>query len=262
MTTQEIIESGNLELYVYGVLSETETKEISELVKINTDVKTEIIAIEKAILNLSSSFSPMISSEIFEKIKLKLELKHRNVVELKPKSNRLQYLGWAASVALLLGVGYLYNKQVTIENEIVTIAKEKDKLNEAVVASENKNRQTKEILEVIRDSKNTIVALAGQAVSPSASAKIYWNKTTEKVYVDASGLPEPPEGKVYQIWSLRLSPTLTPTSIGLLEDFSSNAEKVFAVDGTNNAEAFGITLEPAGGSTGPTMEQLYTLGKV
>lgn len=262
MTTQEIIESGNLELYVYGVLSETETKEISELVKINTDVKTEIIAIEKAILNLSSSFSPMISSEIFEKIKLKLELKHRNVVELKPKSNRLQYLGWAASVALLLGVGYLYNKQVTIENEIVTIAKEKDELNEAVVASENKNRQTKEILEVIRDSKNTIVALAGQAVSPSASAKIYWNKTTEKVYVDASGLPEPPEGKVYQIWSLRLSPTLTPTSIGLLEDFSSNAEKVFAVDGTNNAEAFGITLEPAGGSTGPTMEQLYTLGKV
>ncbi len=262
MTTQEIIESGNLELYVYGVLSETETKEISELVKINTDVKTEIIAIEKAILNLSSSFSPMISSEIFEKIKLKLELKLRNVVELKQKSNRLQYLGWAASVALLLGVGYLYNKQVTIENEIVTIAKEKDELNEAVVASENKNRQTKEILEVIRDSKNTIVALAGQAVSPSASAKIYWNKTTEKVYVDASGLPEPPEGKVYQIWSLRLSPTLTPTSIGLLEDFSSNAEKVFAVDGTNNAEAFGITLEPAGGSTGPTMEQLYTLGKV
>ena len=28
------------------------------------------------------------------------------------------------------------------------------------------------------------------------------------------------------------------------------------------AEAFGITLEPAGGSVSPTLEQLYTLGKV
>ena len=34
------------------------------------------------------------------------------------------------------------------------------------------------------------------------------------------------------------------------------------VDGTVGAEGFGITLEPAGGSKTPTMEQLYTLGKV
>jgi hypothetical protein len=32
------------------------------------------------------------------------------------------------------------------------------------------------------------------------------------------------------------------------------------VDKTGDAEAFGITLEPAGGSLNPTME-LYTLGK-
>ena len=37
---------------------------------------------------------------------------------------------------------------------------------------------------------------------------------------------------------------------------------MFAVSGTSSAEAFGITLEPAGGSKTPTMEQLYTLGKV
>ena len=34
------------------------------------------------------------------------------------------------------------------------------------------------------------------------------------------------------------------------------------VENVNEAQAFGITLEPAGGSAGPTMEQLYTLGKV
>jgi hypothetical protein len=34
------------------------------------------------------------------------------------------------------------------------------------------------------------------------------------------------------------------------------------VDKTGDAEAFGITLEPAGGSLNPTMEQLYTFRKV
>ena len=262
MNTQEYIESGNLELYVYGLLDESETKKISELAKNNPEIKKEIVSIEKAILNLSSSFSPAISAENFEKIKAKLEMKHGKVVNLQPKSNWSQYLGWAASIVLLIGIGYQYNKQQIIKNEIVTIQKEKEKLNEAVVATENKNNQTKKALDVVRDSKNTVIALAGQAVSPKSSAKVYWNKETQVVYIDASGLPKPPKGMVYQVWSLKLSPTLTPTSIGLLEDFSGENNLVFEVSSTVDAEAFGITLEPAGGSQSPTMEQLYTLGKV
>jgi anti-sigma-K factor RskA len=98
-------------------------------------------------------------------------------------------------------------------------------------------------------------------VNPKSFTKIYWNKETKVVYVDAEGLPEPPKGMAYQVWALKLNP-LTPTSIGLLDNFDSNDQKIFAVDHASSAEAFGITLEPAGGSLPPTMEQLYTLGKV
>jgi anti-sigma-K factor RskA len=66
---------------------------------------------------------------------------------------------------------------------------------------------------------------------------------------------------VYQVWALKLNP-LTPTSIGLLDKFDENNQRIFAVNSTGEAEAFAITLEPAGGSLNPTMEQLYTLGKV
>jgi len=262
MDTKEYIESGILELYVYGILNESETKEISELSKNNREIFEEIVAIEKAILNLSSSFAPPISVENFEKIKAKLELKYGKVIELKPKSNRTTYLGWAASVALLLGVGYQYNQLTTSANTINAIELEKSNLKQSVVELELKNKQSATALNIVRDTKNTVVSLGGQTVAPESFAKIYWNKETETVYVDATGLPEPPEGKVYQIWSLKLSPTLTPTSIGLLENFKANDQKLFAVSGTKDAEAFGITLEPAGGSKSPTMEQLYTLGKV
>ncbi len=66
---------------------------------------------------------------------------------------------------------------------------------------------------------------------------------------------------VYQVWSLKMNP-LKPTSIGLLNKFESDNNKIFQLPNPNSSEAFGITLEPAGGSKSPTMERLYTLGAV
>ena len=262
MDTREYIDSGILELYVYGLLDVEENSKVNELSKNHKDINDEIISIETAIVNLSASFSPFISAETYEKTKAKLDLKYGKVVEMKPRSNWSAYMGWAVALLLLLGIGYLYRELNSTQNHIVTIEGEKTKLQESVVILEIKNKQSESVLSVIRDNNNTIVTLAGQAAAPDAYAKIYWNRTTQSVYVDAAGLPPPPEGQVYQVWSLKLMPTLTPTSIGLLENFTADNQQVFPVSSTSDAEAFGITLEPAGGSASPTMEQLYTLGKV
>ncbi|MCM0667266.1 anti-sigma factor [Flavobacterium tyrosinilyticum] len=262
MEAQEYIESGILELYVYGLLSEKENLEIAELAKKSPEVDQEIISIEKAIIALSSSFSPFHSVENFEKIKARLELKHGKVVELKPTSNWSQYVGWAAAVLLLLGLGYQTLELTKTKEAISTVGNEKNKIQREYAFLDQQNKQTEKNLSIVRDIKNTGVTLGGQAVSPASFAKVYWNKQTKTTYIDAAGLPDPPKGMVYQVWSLKLSPVLTPTSIGLLDDFEGNKQKIFAVSQTNSAEAFGITLEPAGGSPTPTMEQLYTLGKV
>ncbi|HKO76613.1 MAG TPA: anti-sigma factor [Flavobacterium sp.] len=260
MDTKEYIESGILELYVYGLLSEAENIEVDTMAKNHPEINDEIIAIEKGIVALSSSFSPFHSVANFEKIKAKLELKHSGVVQMKPQ-NWSNYMGWAAAIILLIGIGYQYQQLGQTNNQVVSIGNEKEKLSKEIQLLEQKNKTTENSLAVVRDEKNTVVALSGQAVNPKSFAKVYWNKETKVVYVDASGLPEPPKGMVYQVWALKLNP-LTPTSIGLLDNFDSNNQKIFAVENADFAEAFGITLEPAGGSLSPTMEQLYTLGKV
>ncbi|HET7360888.1 MAG TPA: anti-sigma factor, partial [Salinimicrobium sp.] len=107
----------------------------------------------------------------------------------------------------------------------------------------------------------TRVALTGQKIAPNVDVNVIWNKVENRAFIDAQDLPEPPPGKVYQVWSLTLNP-LTPTSIGLLENFEEDANKIFVLANPNQSEAFGITLEPAGGSKTPTMEQLYVLGVV
>ncbi|WP_428232966.1 anti-sigma factor [Flavobacterium sp.] len=262
MEAQEYIESGILELYVYGLLTETENLEIAELAKKNPEVDQEIISIEKAIVALSSSFSPFHSVANFEKIKARLELKHGKVVDMKPASNWSQYVGWAAAVLLLLGLGYQTLELTKTKETIATVGTEKNKIQRDYAFLDQQNKETQKNLTIVRDIKNTGVTLGGQAVSPASFAKVYWNKDTKTTYIDAAGLPKPPKGMVYQVWALKLSPVLTPTSIGLLNDFDQNSQKIFAVSQTDSAEAFGITLEPAGGSLTPTMEQLYTLGKV
>lgn len=261
MEAKEYIASGILELYVYGLLSETENEEVNAMAKNNPEINDEIIAIEKAIVALSSSFSPFHSVANYEKIKEKLELKHAKVIELEPTKNWSQYIGWAAAILLLVGIGYQYNQLNETTTQIANTEIEKAKLEKEFNVLKLKNTANETSLAVVRDANNTVVALGGQAVAPESFAKVYWNQETKVVYVDAAGLPEPPKGMVYQVWAIKLSP-LTPTSIGLLEDFDVNEQKLFAVNNANEAEAFGITLEPAGGSLTPTMEQLYTLGKV
>ncbi|KAF2336768.1 anti-sigma factor [Flavobacterium ginsenosidimutans] len=262
MEAQEYIESGILELYVYGLLSEKENLEIAELAKKAPEVDQEIISIEKAIIALSSSFSPFHSVENFEKIKARLELKHGKVVEMKRTSNWSQYVGWAAAILLLLGLGYQTLELTKTKEAISTVGNEKNKIQREYAYLGQENKEIKKSLNIVRDIKNTGVTLGGQAVSPRSYAKVYWNKETKTTYIDAAGLPTPPKGMVYQVWSLKLTPVLTPTSIGLLDNFEGNSQKIFAVSQTDSAEAFGITLEPAGGSPTPTMTQLYTLGKV
>lgn len=261
MKNKELIESGNLELYVFGLLSENETTEIAKIAAEDVEVRNEIISIEKSVIALSSSFAPDLSAENYNKIRQKLDLEAK-VIPFKPKSKISQYIGWTAAAVFLIGCGYLYNLQQNNENEIDVLLIKKNKLEQTVSDKEKLNNQINNSYAVLKDENNVVVKLAGQAISPTSSAKVYWNNKTNKVFVDASSLPTPPNGMVYQVWSLKLVPTLTPTSIGLIDNAADKMKYLIEVEGTVGAEAFGITLEPAGGSKTPTMEQLYALGKV
>lgn len=264
MEKTELIESGILELYVFGTLTEVENKEVAESAKKHPEVAAEILSIEKAVINLSDSFAPYLSAENYEKIRKQLIEKHSKVIPIGEKeetSNSFRYIGWAASILLLLGIGFLGYQLNQKEQLLAQNLKEKSDLEQNLALVQAQNEHSNQALAIVRNDDNMAIKLAGQAIDSTASAKVYWNKNTQVAYVDAAGLPDPPKGKVYQVWALKLNP-LTPTSIGVLSDFTAENLKIFSVANVADAEAFGITLEPEGGSKTPTLEQLYTLGKV
>ena len=258
--SRELIESGTLELYVFGKLTETENKEVQEIAKNDPEVQEEILAIESAVINLSQSVGPHLSATNYERIRTKL-LEKNKVIPITRKSSWSSYAGWVAAAVLIIGFGFQLLKLNESNATIDKLASEKSVMQESIVDLEFDKQEAEKVLAIVRDNNNIQVALGGQEVAPNAFAKAYYNKETNEVYIDASGLPVPPEGKVYQVWGLKLDP-LTPQSIGLLDNFTANNTKVFKVEKAEGAEAFGIILEPPGGSVGPTLEQLYTLGKV
>lgn len=264
MDVEEYIASGILELYVAGALTEKENSEVYLNAKQYPRIMEEILAIEAAVLALSGATVPVYDQRKgFDDIKVRIgQRKDTTVVNLpRHKTNWAAYTGWAAAILFAAGFYWFYTESTTFQTRMDLVNKENKVLEQQIFDAKNSLANSNELLETIRDKDISVISLGGQDVSPTSYAKIYWNKAEQKILIDAQGLPEPPAGMVYQVWSLKLSP-LTPTSIGLLDDFLADDNKIFTLTNPNESEAFGITLEPEGGSETPTMEQLYTLGAI
>ncbi|MFV9550284.1 anti-sigma factor [Algibacter sp. PT7-4] len=264
MDIKTYIESGILELYVAGTLSEKENEEVYTLMQKHPEILQEVLEIEAAIVKLTASTSQRDNNHILQRIKHVLGFNNNDtkVVSIaKPKYNWITYTGWAASIILAAGLLWTTNQNNELQSEIQISKTQQDLLETQIANSKNSLDEANVLISVLRDDNITKVPLAGQGNFTNTYAKVYWDKNSDRIFLDAQGLPTPPEGKVYQVWSLTLTP-LTPTSLGTIDSFSTDTNKIFEIQNPNKSEAFGITLEPAGGSPTPTMNQLYTLGVV
>jgi anti-sigma-K factor RskA len=261
MDTQELINSGDLELYVCGVLELERSIEITQELKNNIPLQLEVQSIEETYMKLASGVAPTTNEvELFDKLQAIIGKDHSQ----SNTSSWSNYIGWAAAVALLFGSGYLYTNNTdlqenntSLENQIVTAEQEREILNTEIENTRQVNNDYEEALAFIKNKNTVKVNLAGQTGFESSYATAFHNPVENVTYIDVAGLPEAPQGKSYQLWSLTLNP-LTPTSLGVVE----NSNDLIRIENANSTEAFGITLEEYGGAEGPNLEQLYTLGVI
>ncbi|MEU9831350.1 anti-sigma factor [Streptosporangium sp. NPDC048047] len=125
----------------------------------------------------------------------------------------------------------------------------------AVVAMGVTTLQTRSRLEEIRRSQQEITAVmtapdarTSTAVSGGMRGGVLVSRSERRMVFWASGLPDPPAGRVYQLW--RLAPGEI-SSAGLLTVSSGSATPVLVTAGAGTAR-LGMTQEPAGGSRQPT----------
>lgn len=255
MEIQDIKNSGDLEAYVCGALSRQESIAIAKLIKQHPELEQEVELIENAYFTIAAGLAPAIDGIILhDRIK-------EYIKESKADGERnhwSQYLGWAAALLLFLGGAYLFNENTSLNETIVSVEQKNQILDSEVENLDSLNSDYQEALAFIKEPNTIKVNLPGQGDYSSSRAVAFYNPESDVTYLDTSGLPEAPENMTYQLWSLTLNP-LAPTSLGVV---SVTDKTLIKFQNTYETQAFGITLEDAGGSLTPTLERLYTLGVI
>jgi Anti-sigma-K factor rskA len=261
----DIISSGLLELYVLGKTTEQETQQVLAWKAQHPEVADELLAIEDSLeqLDFAKAIAPSVKAKqnLFSYIN-KESNSETKVVSITNASNPVRninnnykYLA-AASVALLIGSAIFnmntyskYNKS----KDALAIAEQKITASNEGIASLQKQ------LDIPLNNSSQSVVLKGTATAPNSTAKIFWVKSTNEVYVEPSGLPEVPKGFQYQLWAIVDG---KPVDAGMIIYNKGEKYNIQKMKSFGKAQAFAITLEKEGGSPTPTMEKLYVMSTI
>lgn len=265
MNNKEYIESGVLELYVFGQLDAAEMKEVEAKCAQHPDIKAELDAIQGSVSGYASTSARQPDPALRDKILSQLDLSDAAEPKVIPMGggggSSYRWLA-AASVALfIISAGanvYLYNQYQAINGQLAQLQTDKN------VLADNNTHLTKQLntlgndVSVMSNPSNVKIELAGLPISPAAKALIYWDKERKATYINTSALPPLAEAKQYQLWAIVDG---KPVDLGMLPLDKQEATLIRMKD-VGEPQAFAITIEPKGGSPGPTMDQMIVLGKL
>lgn len=105
------------------------------------------------------------------------------------------------------------------------------------------------------------IALSGQEIAPSASAKVFLEPNRRRAIVFFHALPANPTDKSYQLWIIRADQP-KPMSAGVFDiTASGNASIVIEnLPVATEIKGLAVTLEPKGGVEQPTNAAFYVAG--
>ena len=142
MNIQAYIESGKLELFLLGELSDREREEVLALAKQHPEIQKELDEIEEAMLAFDQASAPIPSAGLKEKIMADLEKDFAPVKELKPtvapeetgkvvKISPWKPFAVAASIVAVIASGlaiYFASKFYETEEQFLALVQEQEVL--------------------------------------------------------------------------------------------------------------------------------------
>ena len=260
MNIKEYIASGIIESYVLGLASEQERTEFEQLVVQYPELAEARMRFESELEKqvFASAITPQVS--VKEKILNIIDESNTSVNQTKTfnmenTSTPVRNQGWlriaaAACLILFMVSGYFaykfynQNKQLTTKN--TELENERDSV--ANIASEHQK--------VMNDPNVTVINMVGTQKAPTSSANVYWDSTSNNVWLVVKNMPKLPSDKQYQLWALIDG---KPVDLGLFD--SPDNKVILKMNNTQKADAFAITIETRGNTGGPNLEELQSMGK-
>lgn len=270
MNIQEYISSGILESYVMGLTTPAESAEVERLAAAHPEIKAELEEIRSAIEGYATAHEKTPPAQVKEKVMTAIAAQEKagsgKVIDIRAaenspaRSSRFSTYAAAAAIALLLVSGIFnyifYSRWKSTQDSLASITAEKEYIAQQFQAEQASNKMMSEQMAVMKDPQNRMVRLKGMEIAPTSMATIYWNPASKDVYLAVNNLPAAPEGMQYQLWAIVDG---KPVDAGMID---MNAPGLHKMKSFENAQAFAVTLEKAGGSPTPNLAAMYVMGSV
>ncbi len=272
MNVKEYIESGILEAYVLGTLSENECAEVAANVAQYPELAAEVIAIEDSLLHLAKEDAKAPPSFMKDKIWDALSDEEEEVVVEQPvqaskqvplpqepaKPSWQRAAIWAAVLVSVVTNFMLLSQRNESREQRDVLAARVDSIaaqQQQLVATLNTYKKEKDML---ADPGMQTIIMRNEADAAPAGM-VYWSKEKGDAYLALHKLPMPPKGKQYQLWVIQDG---NPVDMGVIDNDMVQKEGMMMKIAANikSGQAFAISIEKEGGN--PTPTQVYMVGAI
>lgn len=253
MNITEYISSGVIELYVMGLCTDVEKKELE-------DLRVQYPELNKAIEEYEAELESKMQQDILlppattdERILAAITALNTPVIPITHHNISAKKITWlkpvAAAVFLILMISLVFNYALW----------QKNREHQAVITAGNRDAGLPLTdYQVLQNPSITPVAMYGVGIHAICRCTMFWDKKTGKMYVMIHHLVRSSENKNYQLWANVNNEMI---NIGMLDD-SIRGRFVELQNVPSKATSFIVTLEKAGNITSPTLEETYLQGSI
>jgi len=247
MTINELRESGLLELYVIGDLTSEQQREVELVIEQHPELSDEIQSIETALGSYALLHGVAPDPSLKGKILKQISGGGKDIPPSNDKKNGGWGLGLILASLLALGAlawGWMNRSQVSdLQDQLAILQQDCD----SIVDAQGNRLAFYDGL--FNDSE--VLVLSATPKYPSTNLFLYLNNTTQSNYLQAINLPDITPQQVFQLWSLKGTDAPIP-----LSTFSREGGIPQEIDFEGGTEVYAITIEPAGGSEAPNLDEL------
>ena len=267
MNLKDYISSGILEAYLLDEVTPQERMKVQRMLALHPELKKELHRMEETMEAFAMKSAIVPRAELKDKIlvkaarisSMKTAGKKGKIVSLQPQQNFWKYAA-AASIIIAVGASYLaFNYRQQWEQTSVALT-DLMAQNQRVAQNYNVVNQKLEKIQgdfsIIESTSFVKVVMKGTPGEPNALASVYWNTSTEEVFLSIQNLKQISQDHQFQLWAIVNG---KPIDAGV---FDSGYAGLLKMKNIKGAAAFAVTIEPRGGRPSPTLETMQVVGTI
>lgn len=264
MTAKEFRESGLLEYYVLGVLSDQEVAKVEGYLIQYPELQSDYLEIQRSIQEYAKAQSIQPRADLEDSIlKSVRELGDKSPVKspkVSPESSKLinnnsgNALGLFKNLLLLtFGLATLFfawkysqkgNEYSNLQSEYIALETSCDSLNEIQL-------EKIETFEKLNNINNRSINITPTGGYLETNLLFHFNEVDKQNFIQIKRMPAIASNQAYQLWSLKDGEDPIPLTV-----FKDSGDIIIPVDFEEGTGTYAITIEAEGGATVPTLSRL------